>query len=950
MRLKLLFIILFSTLASSQEAGVWYFGQNAGLKFNPDGTVVALTDGQMNTNEGCATISDPNGNLLFYTNGVTVWNKAHQIMINGTGLLGNPDSTQSAVIVPKPGSSSLFYIFTTDAFANANGLRYSIVDMNLNVGLGGVTDSKNILVYTPTLEKISIVKHSNGIDYWVVTHGNNNIFYSHLLNASGLNTAPVSSVIGIDSSEFLGYSIGYMKISPDGKKLAICHSDILQLLDFNDSNGVVSNVQNIYLGSQLYGVEFSPDSKLVYVTDTASQTKMVQFNLAASNIADSAFILYTGGLSPVALQLAPNGKIYVADFGFDSLGVIDNPNSVGSSCNLQMSAVDLAGKTSLSGLPSFVQSNLSTLSFWASELCFGESAEFTVDADLPIISAQWNFGDGSTSSDINPTHLYGTAGQYNVDLTVTTALGSVTATRQLTISESPTVAGLPLQTVCGTGGENYNVIQNDVAILNGQSSSIFSVQYYLTLSDATQNINSLQSNVQLLSGENIFYVKVSNIHNSNCFNIGTFTVVLYEKPNVPESSPDIILCDDFSNDDQATFNLEDNDSIILNTQNDEFSVKYYLNYDDANAAINQIVGPYQNVTNPQTIYYRISNSNNLSCFEISTFKISLTNMPIANPSQNLSLCDDVNNDGMELFDLSVQTASILGLQSATEFDVSFYLSENEAELGANNISASYTNISNPQTIYVRISNRTGACFDTNSFQLKVNSLPSLEFRESYSLCENSPITLTAPSGFDSYLWSTGLTSPSIQISQPGAYWITGFKDYNGNPCSTTKSFSVVNSSIASDIDIEIQDWTNDQNSITISQNGSGLFEYSLDNIHFQDSNVFYNLSSGQYTIYIRDRNGCGTITKNVFLLMHPKYFTPNGDGINDYWQIKFAETEPNIKILIFDRFGKLIYDLDKSGPGWDGSLNGKQLPSTDYWFMVTRQDGSKHMGHFSLKR
>jgi gliding motility-associated-like protein len=124
----------------------------------------------------------------------------------------------------------------------------------------------------------------------------------------------------------------------------------------------------------------------------------------------------------------------------------------------------------------------------------------------------------------------------------------------------------------------------------------------------------------------------------------------------------------------------------------------------------------------------------------------------------------------------------------------------------------------------------------------------------------------------------------------------------------------------------------------------------LNGIDFQDSNTFYGLENGEYTVFIRDKNGCGISSEDVYLLMYPKYFTPNGDGFNDYWRIKFSENEPNLLVTIFDRYGKLISQFYSYSNGWDGTYNGKLLPSTDYWFVVKRENGTEHRGHFSLKR
>lgn len=171
--------LLFQYICSAQgEANIWYFGDHAGLDFN-SGSPVALTNGQLNTLEGCASISNSAGQLLFYTDGVTIYNRNHIVMPNGTGLMGHLSTTQSATIVLLPGSTNLYYIFTLDYELHPNGFRYSVVDMNLDGGNGAVVNSqKNILIFTPSTEKLAIVKHSNNIDFWIITHGwNNNSFY-----------------------------------------------------------------------------------------------------------------------------------------------------------------------------------------------------------------------------------------------------------------------------------------------------------------------------------------------------------------------------------------------------------------------------------------------------------------------------------------------------------------------------------------------------------------------------------------------------------------------------------------------------------------------------------------------------------------------------------------------------------------------------------------------------
>ena len=159
------------------------------------------------------------------------------------------------------------------------------------------------------------------------------------------------------------------------------------------------------------------------------------------------------------------------------------------------------------------------------------------------------------------------------------------------------------------------------------------------------------------------------------------------------------------------------------------------------------------------------------------------------------------------------------------------------------------------------------------------------------------------------------------------------------------------SNVAKITNIETQDWTDNENIITVntSSNSYGNYEFSIDGINYQDSNIFSGLISGAYTVYVRDKNECGIAKDEIFLLMYPKFFTPNGDGYNDTWAIKYSHIEPNLKVDIFDRYGKLLKRLTNKN-SWDGKCNGHELPSTDYWFVVTRENGKEYRGHFNMKR
>lgn len=322
------------------------------------------------------------------------------------------------------------------------------------------------------------------------------------------------------------------------------------------------------------------------------------------------------------------------------------------------------------------------------------------------------------------------------------------------------------------------------------------------------------------------------------------------------------------------------------------------------------------------------------------------------PVNNVSdiICDDLN-DGTEIVDLTTYNGQIT---SCTDCSFSYFttLAGAENQTASEKISSSSNyNLTNENTLlYVRIDSND-KCFQTVELNLNLVKKPIILVADIVSLCQNKDVAIDAGSGFDSYLWSNGAVSESITVSEAGSYSVTVTQNHGNVVCSSTKDFLVKISNSATIAKIEIQDWTENNNIIVVelADNSLGNYEYSIDGTVYQDSNTFSNLETGDYIVYVRDKNGCGIVDQEVFLLNYPKFFTPNGDSYNDTWSIKFSETEPSLNIKIFDRYGKFIKDLDAFS-AWDGTYNGRELPSTDYWFVVTRANAKIYKGHFTLKR
>jgi gliding motility-associated-like protein len=431
----LLYLVITTANCFAQQTNIWYFGSEAGLSFNPvsgNNLPYALSNSVMFTSEGSASICDTKGALLFYTNGETIYNKSHQVMLNGAGLLGHNSTFQSSVIVPMPGNDSIFYVFTADAFENnfKNGYRYSVVNTKRDNGNGEVV-TKNILLNAPSTERMTAARHANGIDVWVIINDlNSNRFRSYLITCNGLQANPVISDAGDVLNLHSEMPFGSMKVSPDGKQLCQTHfaeligsrpANFFQLFDFDNNTGVLSNPKKIAAPPSRYlACEYSPDSKLLYVTQERS-VNIDQFEATLPNEAliASSKISIPAAVSFYGLQLGPDNKIYVTRANI-RLSVISNPNVKGAGCNFELDKILLTGPSGLN-LPLYVNDLAinTVFKYTILDSCAG-ILQFNAQSNLPGAIYNWDFGDGKTSTLQNPSHTYQNAFQtYTVRLNIT---------------------------------------------------------------------------------------------------------------------------------------------------------------------------------------------------------------------------------------------------------------------------------------------------------------------------------------------------------------------------------------------------------------------------------------------------------------------------------------------------------------------------------------------------
>lgn len=423
-----------------------------------------------------------------------------------------------------------------------------------------------------------------------------------------------------------------------------------------------------------------------------------------------------------------------------------------------------------------------------------------------------------------------------------------------------------------------------------------------------------------------------------------------------EYAPQIILSDatlyrcDPDGDGLSVSDITGADNIIKNNDPKLTKLVYYKSLSDAQNETNPIENPslYSSWVATETLYARVSNA--FGCTKYALLNIVLPNNPIStqNPIEN---CDtDSSQDGITQFNLNTQITPQLLNGLPQGLTAEYYLTQNDAVLRKNQLPNLFTNtIPYQQVIYAHILSGPNDCYKITPETLVVKTFDPPNFQDvTTGLCDGSDKDLIVDSGFSSYLWNTGATINTINVTASGEYTLTVT---NSEGCQRTKKFIVNASDIGTITNVAVSDFSGSENSLTISYSGNGDYEFSLDGNLYQDSPVFNNLYPGIYWVTARDKNGCGTSSPyKVYVLDYPRFFTPNNDDYNDTWKIKNLELLTKSTITIFDRYGKLLKQLNDTSNEWNGTFNGKELPADDYWFAITFDDGKTIKGHFSLKR
>lgn len=926
MRTRILLLLAcmpFMTFGQDREAAIWHYGEFGGLDFNSL-MPVSVNTAVINTFEGSATIATEEGQLQFYTDGVSVYNRYHTQIANGQGLLGGQLSTQSAIIIPKPSPvikgqpkgapSNLYYVFTVGELRQVNlskaigeGLNYYTVSMADPNGVVGPQPT-HLLTYDPDIpyhkdlkcsEKITAIEDRENRFYWVVTHFEDT-FYAFRVDERGVNASPVTSKVG--PQLFLGgYAAnggGQMKISPDGTRLAMANFQnatgpeslspgSLYVFNFDIATGKVSNPKKLLADDFVfaYGVEFSPDSKKLYASVSSFRyhelpitmgpllgSSLFQIDLQNNNMANR---IYGSSEQPSALQQAIDGKIYKAKIAQRLLGVINRPNA--SAANVQYADEGLSiGRSSNKGLPSFVQSYFQVRIEYE-EACVGEPTLLYTNYLPEPDAIAWDFGDGSRQTgtlDKELTHVYNAPGNYQVVASIERDGELRTIHKEVKVRSLPSVRAATL-TQCDNDGDGISV-----------------------------------------------------------FN-------LFEAAPLINSDPDILL-------------------------------QFYYSEADAENEVNEITrGSVGFINDPVSrVYARVENE--FGCHRVTTIDLEVQDTSI--PQDFLltySTCDDLvgekDQDGIGTFNFSDATDLIKALYDPDrELNISYFSTEADAlsERGAIDPS-NYRNIVSPfrQLLWVRVEGTDDhACLGLAPLiELTVNPVPRYVLKEAETVCRRQfPYLLSVENPQETYTYQWFDASGNVLAGTPyfeaedaGEYYVIATTT-NGTYCETTREIKITAIEPPRIQTVEVEGDISYLANATVELEDENGYEVALDDPAgpYQDSRLFTEVAPGIHKVFVRDKNGCETISQEFSVIGYPAFFTPNNDGINDYWQLQgVSETlQSDSVILIFDRYGSLMAQVSAASEGWDGLYNGQLLPSSDYWFRITLEDGRDFNGHFSLKR
>lgn len=467
----------------------------------------------------------------------------------------------------------------------------------------------------------------------------------------------------------------------------------------------------------------------------------------------------------------------------------------------------------------------------------------------------------------------------------------------------------------------FNFTTVTAGILNGNQN--FTITYHNVNNDAITGANPLTTTI--IDGTTLYYYRIKYLDPANptnpangCFQTGKFK---FRQGNIVPNNATLHACNN-NGAGTGTFNL----TTAAVFADPTATKKYYPTLADLNAGTNEITNPTAYVSAPKTIYVKVTSVE--GCTANSTITLSFFPVVVVTPA-SLESCFIEGAITTASFDLTQANVT-----SQTGITKRFFTSQANALAGTNEIIPPTNYITTSTDVYVRVTNNDG-CFAITKITLKVLPPVKSSVLKNKTICPEDKTTLDAGSGFDGYEWSTGATTQTITNVGVGAYWVK----LKTGKCFTLQQVNVYPSQQPVIASIYI---TN--NTITVNASGgTAPYQYSLDGINWQDSNVFTGLPRGESKIFLKDSFDCNPVQIQVTVPNLVNAITPNGDNVNDEIDYSALAYKKNLVFVVYNRYGNKIYEADKiRNFKWNGTSGGKKIPTGTYWYTITWNENDKN--------
>ncbi|MFK7799679.1 MAG: M43 family zinc metalloprotease [Aureispira sp.] len=872
---------------SNKQSNIWHFAREAGLDFS-SGSPVSIIGGRTMAIEGCATQCDVNGNLLFYTDGRRVWNRNHQVMPNGTGLLGS-SSTAQIVVVPKPNDPYIYYVFVPTMQVDTVGLSYSEVDFSLNNNLGAVTTKNVILTNFKTTEGITAIKHCNNQDFWVIVKEfETNRYATFEVNSTGVNPTFLSQNIGrphldLPSPYMFPNAITAFRGNSKGNQLAVLHrlEGGCELLDFDKSTGLLSNPVYWQLATNHspYGVEFSPSGQYLYISAFGSgftPDVIYQYDVSTPNtVAISASSYAVSNEDLGCLQLGPDGKIYHSRFTGSLLDVINEPNLAGAACNYQSGAVNIAPGLSSLGLPNFIKEyvaepitgSISGLQYICNVNGASVEPYFITDYTCNIDTVTWYHNGVNTINSVTDSLLLLNAAVSGTDTlmaTIVSACSTKVDTMIVRTIIAPVVDLGPDTAVCQNGVVSFNIGTGYQSCRwqDNSQDSIFTAtesgQYWVTCTTycGTTYTDTVNVTVDLLPVVSYPDVTV-NVGDTVFLPTGGNTAGYQHQwfPNQDISCDTCPLPDLYPTVTTTYYHVMTNSLGCVSL--DSFTITIINNCTPM-----AVLDSSSNSCGGVGGYLQVRGSNGLAPYRYlwSTTDTITTLQNLPTGDYYLTLTDASNCVVVDTFTIvagtipSVSTAAVVDPTCGNNTG-SIDLTTTNAQhyrWSTGDTTASLQNL--PAGNYDLILTSPEGCTALYSYNLTNSNAPTIQLDSLKNTCgADGFIQVQGVNGLPlyRYLWSTGDTTNTLQNLAAGVYQLTLT---DGNNCPTIDSFIIDTLPIPQITNAQLQQPSCGQNNgqIALTTTATQSYAWSIN----ATTPTISNLSSGRYTVVLTSADGC----------------------------------------------------------------------------------------------